>query len=183
MPAIRNLQLIKKFTDFLQLKHTDMLDSEAGKMLIPVVSVPILPTRVQFTPTEAELATGIRVPAGVKWKLKSIFVRWTSDVNAGNREIRIVINNPDTGNGIFINRSRNFQAASLVIDYNFFVGANDVGSASGGSQVISIPDINLVEGTRITVTDFAVISAGDTATLSTFVVEEETLTEIEAVDR
>lgn len=183
MPAIRNSELIKKFTDFFRLKTNDMLDSEAGRMLVPVVSVPILPTIVRFTPTEAELATGIDVPSSRKWRILSLFLRWTSDANAGNREIKILVNDPVTGERMFENASRNFQAASLAVGYNFFPDGNSVGSSSGLFQEIAIPNVILSEGSRITVSDGEGIAAGDTVTNATLIVEEEIVTDGEFIER
>lgn len=183
MPAIRNSELIKKFTDFFRLKTTDMLDSEAGRMLVPVVSVPINPTIVRFTPTEAEFDSGIRVPANRRWRIIAISFDWTSDVNAGNREIRILVNDPISGDRFFHLTSRNFQIASLTVAYNFFPLANSVGSASGLFQEISIPDMILSEGTRIIVDDSAAIAIGDTMTNACLIVEEEIAVDGEFVSR
>lgn len=183
MPNIRNLELIRKFTRFLGFKANDMLSSEAVNMIQPVVSIPILPTIVKFTPTEAEFAAGIIVPSGVKWRILSAFINWTSDVNAGNREIRMLVNNPLTSERFFNVGSRNFQAASLTESYNFFPGANSVGSASASFQEIAIPDLILEEGTSIIINDASSIAAGDAVANATLVVEEETVVDGEIVDR
>lgn len=181
MPVIRNSSLFKKFTDFFQLKSNDFLDSEAGRMLVPVITHPIPPLIVSFTPTEAQWASGIPVPAGKKWKILLANVGWISDVNAGNREIMIQIF--DAGNMLVEHASRNFQAASLQVNYCFFVGAPSVGSSSGLFQSIAIPDLFLTEGQLITIVDFSGIAAGDTVDNSLLIVEEEDILENEIETR
>lgn len=173
MPAIRHSQLFKKFTDFFQLKTNDFLDSEAGRMLVPVVNVPIPPLIRRFDLSEVDFFTGIAVPAGKKWRILNIHIAWTSDVNAGNREIALEIDKTtNLDNQLFV-AARNFQAASLVVNYNFFPGASNTGSASGLFQDISIPpDLILTENNSIYVFDNAGIAGGDTAANGTLLVEE-----------
>lgn len=180
MPSIRNSQLFKKFTDFFQLKSNDFLDSEAGRMLVPVVNVPIPPKIIRFDLNEAQFFTGIVVPGGKSWKILNVYLEWTSDVNAGNREIALEIDKSGDGtldNQFFV-ASRNFQAASLTQMYNFFPGASDTGSASATTQNISIPpNLVLTERNAIYVFDNASIAVGDTVANGTLLIEETDLME------
>jgi len=180
MPTIRNSTLIKKFTDFFGLKTNDFLGSEAGRMLVPVITHPILPLIVTFTPTETEFATGIRVPAGKKWKLKQIFFVWTSDANAGNRVLELRITDGFTSFESLRIASRNNQATGIVTNYNFAIGLSHVGSGSGLHQTIPLPsELFLLEGSRIRIADSAAIAVGDSLTGGWICVEEENILEDE----
>lgn len=174
MPIIRNSTLIKKFVDFFGLKVGDSLDSEAGALLLPVITHPILPLIVTLAPTEAQFAAGIFVPAGKKWRLQLVHLDWTSDVNVGGRVITIRITDGNTGIVLYRLGSRNFQAASLSIDYQFGIGLTHTGSASGLHQTIPLPaDLVLLEGTEIVITDEAGIAVGDTVAGGFICVTEE----------
>lgn len=183
MPAIRNSTLIKKFTDFFQLKHTDMLDSEAGRMLVPVITHPILPKLVYLRPTEAQLDNGdVVVPSGKKWRIKNVHLVWTSDANAGNRSILLEATDP-AGADQFDVRAIAFQTASKAVRYEFYHGAPHTESANELSQNIPIPDMQLREGTTFFLVDESGVAAGDTVTGAVFIVEESDVLEDEIEDR
>lgn len=185
MVEIQHKGIIDRMHRDTRIQPVLTLPREFGKVIVPVLQVnpPTRPTIVKFTPTEAELAAGITVPAGVKWKLKSIFFIWTSDVNAGNREIIVILDSSTGGISLFRVASRNFQAASLATNYNFFIGAANVGSSSGETQTIPLPDITLLEGDNIIAKDSASIAVGDTLTLASVIIEEENLIDGEIESR
>lgn len=179
MPLIRNSSLIKKFTDFFKLKVTDSLSSEAGRQFVPVITHPILPLIVTLTPNESEFSSGIVVPAGKKWKVKQIHFTFTSDVNAGNRELQLRFIDGGANVISYLVASRNFQAASLIVDYNFGVGLSHVGSSSGLHQTIPLPDFVLLEGSSIQIVDVNAIAVGDTIAQGYICIEEEDVLEDE----
>lgn len=176
---------IKKIVDAYQLDaNLEEIPSKVGSTFLPVIPLPIPPTIVMFRPTKTEWSNGIRVPSGKKWKILSAHVKWTSDINAGNREIRLLVVTGDGNNNIFVAVSRNFQTASLILHYSFFPEAVHVGSASGTFQSIPFPkDLLLIPNQRITIVDDAAIAVGDTLTESTLIVEESDLDTDEQVER
>lgn len=166
---------IKKIVEALQLDvNLEETPYAIGKTFVPVIPLKIPPKTILFTPTEAEWIAGFNVPAGKKWRIISASILWTSDVNAGNREIIFRIR--QGSNILFVGSSRNFQVASTGVIYSFFIGAGNVGSSSAEFQTVEIPkDLILSNNAQIQVFDNAGIAAGDTLTFSTLVVEEEEL--------
>lgn len=181
MGQIRNLRLINKFFKFFDLKGGDRIDGQTGNIFVPVITHPILPKIVYLQPTEAQWCAGVFVPAGKKWRIKNLQVIWTSDANAGARSIIFQVFDSAAGIGggveTFRAISRNFQAASLIVGYQFFPGANNVGSADVLGQDLAIPDFWMTEGQSMFVLDLASIAAGDSLTSFLIVEEEELLTD------
>lgn len=188
MPAIRNSSLFKKFTDFFGLKTNDMLDSEAGRMLVPVITHPILPLIVRFAETVTNLTDGIRitVPAGRKWEVVHLSFTVIADAGVGNRFMKIQIRTliDDVQDKAPWNmESSAAQAASQTFDYNCIKGIGLVSQSVNGIIQMPLPtEILMTEGDDIEITDRAGISTGDIIHFF-MIVKEENLLENELETR
>lgn len=184
MPDIRNQSLLKKFFDFFDFKSGEGLNPRAGEIIVPVVPVKIPKRIIVFTPTEAELSTGLNVPSGVTWKVLAVDVVLTSDANAGNREFLLTLLNDPAVLGTVDIASRNLQIASTTVTYSYFIGAGSpVGSGSSLFQTLPLPqDWPMREGAVISGFVNSGGFAGDTLT-ATVVVEETPVFDNEIVDR
>lgn len=168
---------IKKIVDAFQLDaNLEQLPNKVASSFVPVINLKIPPKIVHFKPTEAELDNGITVPSGKKWRIIALWIQWTSDANAGNRQIFVDFYEPTPSVQSISVESRNFQIASKVIRYSFFIGAGDpVGAANAEAQSLPLPqDFFLTAGGQIFAGDREGIAVGDAA-LSRLVVEESDL--------
>lgn len=172
MPAIRNSFLIKRFTDFFKLKTNDFLDSEAGRMLVPVITEPIPVNIVEISDVVLNENDKIfTVPAGKQWKLLHAFASFTSDANAGNRRIILIIRNP-ADSSLWLARALNVQVASTTENYNFQRGIQEATEASATLHFVPLPlEVILPAGFDIRIRDENNIAAGDDMTVRMLVEE------------
>jgi len=159
MPAIRNSSLIKRFTDFFKLKTTDMLDSEAGRMLVPVITEPIPLNLTQVIDTALnDSDKTITVPSGKQWKILYGRIRLITSANAGNRNLRFQVQDP-SGNIFYVINALNVQVASTTENYS--LGQfGDVLEANSTFHTLPLP-VNLIlpENFVIRIFDSAAIDA------------------------
>ena len=173
MPNIRNLALIKRFTDYFRLKANDMLDSNAGRMLVPVVSIPVPPNIIELIDVALNDSNkNFVVPSGKQWKLLYGSFTLITSANAGNRQMRISFF--DGANNVFYrSTAANVQTASVTENY----AAGQFGdSAETTTQQHTLPiPVNsiLPGGFQINIADsFGIDAAGDD--LSIRLIAEET---------
>ena len=85
MGNIRNLQILKTFTDFFKLKIGDPLGDIVGRMIIPVVSVSIPPANVRTANTtlsDGTSATIFTTSLTADTYLTGALISTAKDVNA-----------------------------------------------------------------------------------------------------
>ncbi len=178
MPNIRNLALIKRFTEYFRLKANDMLDSEAGRMLVPVVNLP-LPANIKAiidTATNDSDKT-FTVPSGKQWKFLYGFIDFTTTATVGDRQIIILITD-GTGN-IWRIEALNVQAASLTERYNMQSGGTSVTEDVALTHVIPLPSIAILgSGFTIRILDSAAVDPAADDMLIRLVVEERDLEDL-----
>jgi len=159
MPTIRNLALIKRFTDYFKLKSFDMLDSQAGRMLVPVVNLPVPPNVVQIGDALAnDSDKTFTVPAGKQWKLLYGFLTLITTATAGNRQIQFRALD-EIGNLIYAQNAVNVQVASTTEFYS--LGQfGDVAESSATIHSLPIP-VNLIlnENQAIQIIETAAVDA------------------------
>lgn len=146
MPSIRNLALIKRFTDYFKLKTNDMLDSEAGNMLMPVVSIPVPPNIVVVRDVKLnDSDKTITVPVGKQWKILYASIRFIASAQAGNRRIQIIIND-DNSNIVWDLSAINVQVASTTERYMLAPGVSNSQEDFAGRHVIPLPSEAILGG-------------------------------------
>lgn len=136
MPAIRNSALIKRFTDFFKLKTNDFLGSEAGRMLVPVITEPIPVNIIKINDEVLNDADKtFTVPSGKQWKLLYGRFFLVSSAQAGNRRMRFRVTDSDN-NEFYSLDARNNQAASVTEAY---ILGNFVDVEETVNQIHTIP--------------------------------------------
>lgn len=177
MPVIRNSNLIKRFTDYFKLKVGDFLDAEAGRMLVPVVNLPLpLNIRVISDISLNDSDKTITVPAGKQWKIHSIFVSYVATAVAGNRRLRIRISN-DSNNDVWDLIALNVQIANTTEFYMFQAGGVSVTEDSAARHIIPIPkDTILPEDFRIRINDQNAVDAAADDMVIRILIDETDIT-------
>lgn len=174
MPAIRNSELFKRFTDFFKLKTTDFLDSEASSQIVPVVSMP-LPTNInEIIDTSLNNSDKtLTVPSGKRWKLLYGTVELITTAIVGDRQFEFIIEDA-SGQFLYVVRAAAVQAASLTERYS--LGQfGDVAQTVDGRHTIPIPVNSILpESFRIQILDAASIDpTADDMTIRLIVEETE----------
>lgn len=172
MPAIRNSQLIKRFTDFFKLKTNDFLDSEAGRMLVPVITEPIPKNVVQIIDVALnDSDKTIIVPSGKQWKILYGQVAFTTTAEVGGRRISFRVRDA-SNNILYIVDALNAQTAGLSEQYSYGQFGEPSEGVSG-RQLLPIP-VNLIlsEDFNIRILDSSAIDAAADDLLIRLVVEE-----------
>ena len=174
MPVIRNSELIRRFTKYFKLKVNDFLDSEAGRLIVPVVNLPVPPNIVQISDVILNNSDKtITVPSGKQWKILYGFINFISTAEVGSR--RISVNFLDENSNILFQvRALNTQTASLTETYT--LGQfEDVTEPEIGSHYLSIPVNSILdENFIVRVFDAAAIAAvADDMTIRLIVEEIE----------
>jgi len=172
MPLIRNSFLIKRFTDFFKLKTTDMLDSEAGRMLVPVITEPIPANIRQVIDTTLNNSDKtITVPSGKQWKILYGLVNFVATATVGSRRVKVILED-DSGNDLYIIEARNSQTASTTEDYS--LGQfGDTFESLATQHTLPIPvRAILPENFRIHVLDSTGVDAAADDMTIRFIVEE-----------
>jgi len=182
MPAIRNSELIKEFTDLFELKTNDFLESEAGRMLVPVINTPVRPTIKRFTFNGAvgSLAFRATVPTGKKWKILNLGLDYVASAEAGNRTITVEIQ-PVSGFTVHAVQARNVQIASTTEFYTWIAGFSDVSEIIAGFHILPLPSGIMLEGHTIFVLDFQGVSETDSMKME-LVVEETSIFNKELIE-
>jgi len=176
MPKIRNLDLIKRFTDYFKLKFTDSLDSEAGRTLIPVVMLPVPPKILQLNDILAnDSDKNFIVPAGRQWKLLYGHIILTTTASAGNRRIRFILEDAD-GNRLYLIDAILVQVASTTERYSLGQFGEPLENVAAVHHLPIPVNVILPENFRIHILDSAAIdAAADDLTLR-LIVEETDIT-------
>jgi len=172
MPAIRNSSLIKRFTDFFKLKTTDMLDSEAGRMLVPVITEPVPKNIIQISDVIVnDSDKSLTVPSGKQWKVLYGHILFITTATVGDRRISLQIID-ENNNIIYIVEALNVQAASLTERYTFGQ-FGDVSESVGNRHLIPIPhDTILPENFDLRVFDIGAVDATADDLIVRMIVEE-----------
>jgi len=172
MPVIRNSFLIKRFTDFFKLKTNDFLDSEAGRMLVPVITEPIpVNIRQLISINLNDSDKRFDVPSGKQWKLLYGQAVFTTTATAGTRFIRIEFTD-DGGNVLYTSVQINGQVASTTETYNFSNFGNAAESTTSIHE-LPIPDKSILsENFRIRIRDEPAVDATADDLLIRLIVEE-----------
>lgn len=176
MPLIRNSSLFKRFTDFFKLKTNDFLDSEAGRMLVPVINLPLPPNIIEISDTVANNSDKvITVPAGKQWKILYGHIVFSTSANAGNRRIEINIRNA-ADDRLYEIGALNVQVAST--SENYVLGQyGDTGESFAATHTLPIPINLILSGTfDIRVFDNAAIDAAADDMDIRLIVEETDIT-------
>jgi len=113
------------------------------------------------------------VPAGMKWKIKWVFVNYVSNATAGNRRLQVNVLDQTGGTVVFRSIMPLSQAASLTRDFLWM-------PRMGGSQITNVAGYGacpqtLYEGMELHVADGEDISSTDDFTLG-LVYEEVSMT-------
>lgn len=175
MPLIRNSELIKRFTDFFKLKSGDFLDTEAGRLLVPVVMVPVPENIVQVSDTAAnDSDKTFTVPSGKQWRVLWGFASFVTSAQAGNRRMAFRIQD-ENNNVIFESKSLNVQVASVTELYNFLPGISDTSESVAALHMMPFPrNTILPENFSMRILDAAVVDAAvDDLTIRLIVEETE----------
>lgn len=117
MPKIRNQELVKIFNSYFKFKANDMLDIEAGRLIVPVVALPV-PKKIVVI-SDILLASSDKtftVPVGKQWKLLYGTIILTTSATVGDRNMRINFRDL-VNNNIYDTRRLNVQIASTVERY------------------------------------------------------------------
>ena len=172
MPAIRNSELIKRFTDYFKLKTTDFLDSEAGRLIVPVVNLPVPRNIVQVSDVVAnDTNKTLSVPTGKQWKILFGNVTYTTTAGAGNRLLTFRIS--DGTNVVHHVNALNVQVASTTEHYALG-NYGDVAEANAGFHTIPLPvDLVIPEGFGLNVFDTGGIDGNDDMVIRLIVEEIE----------
>ena len=105
------------------------------------------------------------VPADLDWQVMWLWVEYTSDANAGNRQITVQVR--DSADDVIMQFFPGLtQAENLVYHYLFAPGAPDLTSVRGTDNFVSTPipeNLIIPELFDVRVFDGAVITGGDTA--------------------
>jgi len=138
MPTIRNLALLKRFTDYFKLKTFDTLDAQAGRMLVPVVALQVPPNIIQLSDVTAnQISKTFTVPNGKQWRILYGKVSLVTTATVGTR--RISIRFLDVGsNIIYFLQTNNTQAASLTEQYTFGT-FGDIGEVASARHTLPLP--------------------------------------------
>lgn len=178
MPNIRNLALIKRFTEYFKLKTNDMLDTNAGRMLVPVVNLPVPPDIKQIVDVVLnDSDKTLTVPTGKQWKLIYGNMLLIASAQAGNRSIEFSLRD-EGGNVLYSIVSLNVQVASTTERYMFGQFA-DTSESVGTFHLMPIPNsVILPSNFQIRIRDRAGIDpAVDDMTIR-LIVEETDLEDI-----
>jgi len=176
MPVIRNSILIKRFTDFFKLKRGDTLDSDAGKMLVPVISLsvpPVLKRIVDVALNDSDKT--LTVPSGKQWKWRYGLALFVTSATVGNRRIILEIRDAG-GNNFYRMFSLNATAASTTDNF-VFGNFGDTAEDAGGNMTLPIPtECILDENFQIRIFDSAAVDAAADDLTIRLVVEETDVT-------
>ena len=159
MPNIRNLQLLKRFTDLFKLKTNDTLSSEAGRMLVPVVSLSIYPGDIQVNSAN-RATTGSLTPLTASTSKKTfvtgVLLAYMHDVVADSTAITTTLVARGKGTSVLI------QLPKLSL------------TADTKSQFVSLnPPIELEKGSDVIATHTFTVGAGTIASSVYFYEEED----------
>jgi len=173
MPSIRNSEILRRFNRFFRLKTNDFLGSEAGRMLVPVITEPIPKNIIQISDvTLNDSDKTFTVPSGKQWRLLYGAVTLVSTATMGNRQVGIRFEDAD-GNIVWRFLANATQAASLTEHYILNPNADDVSEATGNRHVLPIPRESwLPENFRVHILDTIVVDAAADDLTIRFVVEE-----------
>jgi len=176
MPRIRNNSIAKRFTDFFKLKVTDSLDSEAGRLIVPVINFP-LPANI-FEVIDAALNDSnktIVVPAGKRWKILYGQIILITTASAGNRNMQIRFRDSN-GNEIYRIGTLNVQVASTTERYN--LGQfGDIAESATGIHSFPIPINMILDGNfEIQILDSQAIDAAADDLFINLIVDETDVT-------
>lgn len=176
MPAIRNSELLRRFNKFFKLKTHDFLDSEAGRMLVPVVSVPVPANVIQIEDIILnDSDKTITVPSGKQWKLLYGIVVLVTTATVGNRTISFRLQDA-SGNVVFRMDTAATQAASLTESY-IFGSFGDIFESSAGIHFFPLPDQTILpEGFSIRILDASNVDAAADDMTIRFMIEETEVT-------
>jgi len=172
MPAIRNSELIKRFTDYFKLKTQDSLSSEAGRLLVPVVTLPVPENIRQITELSLnDSDKTLSVPVGKQWKLLYGIITLTTTATAGNRRMNLRFRDPD-GNDLYVINALNVQVASTTESYS--LGQfSDVVESVAIRHLLPIPNRAILPSEfQVRIFDSAAIAAAADDMLIRLVVEE-----------
>jgi len=178
MPSIRNLALIKRFTDYFKLKSNDFLDNEAGRMLVPVVNIPV-PANIKLI---SDIALNnsdktITVPSGRQWDVHWIIATFVTTATAGNRTITLRIKD-ENGNILWLTQAVNVQVASVTERYHFQKGETLPKETNAAQHFVPLPtDMMLPSGFQIQILDSADVDAAADDLTIRIMVEERDLTD------
>jgi len=117
---------------------------------------------VQADEALADSDKTLTVPADTWWVIKSIWVEYTSDGNAGNRQLQVDIRD-DAADVIFQMRTGLVQAATLTRYYALSPHVADLAAFRDTAYLMTpFPELTLAEAWSIRIFDNAAISvAGD----------------------
>lgn len=176
MPVIRNSSLIKRFTDYFKLKTNDFLDSEAGRMLVPVVMLPVPPNIIEISDVVVNDSDKIiTVPSGKQWKILSGHITLVTTATIGTRNMVFEFRN-DASAFHYRMVALNGQIASTTEEYSIG-NFGDVSESRAGQHTIPIPvNLILTENSNMRIFDiFAIDAAADDLTIR-LIVEETDIT-------
>lgn len=155
-----------------------MLDSEAGRMLVPVVNLPLPPNiRTVLELSANDSSKTLTVPDGKQWKILYGAINFTTSATVGNRRIRLLVS--DSGaNELWIKSALNVQTASLTERYSFQPGGVESTEDNTGEHIVAIPtEFYLSEGFTMLFSDVGAVDAAADDMLLSLVVEETDLTD------
>lgn len=154
MADIRNLQILKTFTDFFKLKAFDSFGSKVGEIVVPVVNVSIPPANIQTavtnrvsTGTQAMLTTRV----DKRTFLTGAFIQYQHDVSADS--VLTTFNLTALGKSA-ANLIRLVKITLTATQDSVFVPLN--------------PPVELERGTPVSVTQTFSVGAGTIAGAATF---------------
>lgn len=174
MPTIRNLALLKRFTDYFKLKAFDSLDSQAGRMLVPVVNLPV-PANVILVPdvTLNDIDKRFTVPDGKQWKILTVFVELVTTATAGNRRIQLRIDSAG-GARLWNTSALNVQIASTTERYNFQRGTQEPTEPLATQHFIPLPlETILPSGFSIRIQEVVAVDVLDDMTVQILLEETD----------
>lgn len=177
MPNIRNLALIKRFSDYFRLKANDFLDSNASNIIIPTVNLPLPPDIRQIIDVAVnDSDKTIAVPSGKQWKVLYGFLILTTTVTAGNRVVEVRVQD-ENANILWLTSATNVQIASTTEFYSLQTGGDEPTEHTGGVHIINLPrELILTSEFALRVFDNAAVDPGADDLVVRLVVEETDLT-------
>lgn len=176
MPLIRNSSLFKRFTDFFKLKTNDFLDSEAGRMLVPVINLPVPPdikTIIDVALNDSDKT--FTVPSGKQWKLLYGFINFSATASAGNRIIQVDFRDAG-GNTLYRVRALNAIIANGVENLSLGQFSNVLESVAGTHHLPIPVNSILGSGFDLRIFDSAAVDAAADDMIIRLIVEETDLT-------
>lgn len=159
MTRVFNVNLIKEFSDLLEVKGEPVSDEIEGFVQTITKNLPPRILRVKFN-TAGIRTISATVPQGKMWRFIRYYFKVIATAGVGNRLIGYIITNENNAQLTRLHQTT-AQTASQTKQHH---GSRDFDVAAGGdSQRLTVSEMFLREGDTFTFEDKSLVDASDTA--------------------